>query len=119
MVLSSQGRCLLEPRPGSIGGLQYNGFVLLQSLRASALIKSDSKLSKVLELGMDSVFPMLVSKALKASLSDPRLVLPSKFTKQRGRLYLDIAILLQDRRFVDSEGIVVCSGLSGVLWLPR
>ena len=97
-----KGRTLMESR--RIGGLQYKGYVLLQSLRAAALVRNTDTLRMVLEMCVESVFPLLLGKALKEMFNNPASNLPKNYTLHRGRLYLDVAILLQDRALTDAAG---------------
>ena len=83
----------------------YDGAFLLHVLRACRLIKGDN-LHFVLKRCIQIAFPNILHTALEASLNVSEragVTLPSKATRHRYRLSLDVAIMLMDRKAYESD----------------
>lgn len=89
----------IEQDSSTQGQFGYDAARLVQTLRVSRFLRNDTRLHRVIASSLDITFEGLFHESVKTAIinGEGRFRLPSKFTKQRGRLYLDVALILVAR----------------------
>ena len=84
----------------------YSSLILIETLRMCRGFRAPN-LKQAVRLAVETVFPYVFRTTIASMFSKSRSITPSKSTRHRSRLFLDVSMLLMEREYIKSNPTVL------------